>query len=1019
MLLDRRTVMTARHVIEGVDAVEVIHPAADAPVTCTVLWADRESDVALLQATDDVISAERAAPLGSLRVGTVATWSPLAHCQIVGFPQIQRYGERGEDLEYDQYRAAVLPMAGHMRDVLVCELDRPAADERGGGTSPFLGLSGAPVFAGAVLLGVVTQVPKGRHHMRVEAVSAEAVLDMFAGDGHRCEQITDVHPQDDQFEARYASDLRSQYRKTEIFGIDELGRSEASWDLDTAYLSLEAEGAHGTIRHRIDTLLTDRPRVLLRGEAGAGKTTLVWWLAAHAANGTLDEDLAQLNGLVPFVVPLREVHARGGRFPAVSELLSAGRVIGDAPPDGWVRRVLEAGRGLLLVDGLDEVPEREREEARRWLSILLDRYPHTRCVATVRPNAVEKDWLVQEDFAELTLLPMSDEDIRAFVGTWHEAARLECGHLYDVRRGAEEQGRLSSLEQGLIHQLDDNTALSELARTPLLCAVICALHRRRGGLLPTTRWSLYQAALAMLLGGRDAGRGVRDTSPLSLDSGEQHALLQRMAIWLARTGQQQMTRYQAVQQLGLAMRDMSQISAKGKPEQILRYLLDRSGLLQERTDDAIQFIHRTFQDFLAAKEFHESGYILELLQRARDEVWRDVIVLAVGHATRKDAHKLIKGLVKFGDAEQGDDERTYLHLLAARCATSLLSLDAELMDLVRRRVRTMLPPMKPGLGNELVALGDWAVELLPGPEGLDDDQAFATAHVLARIRTTRARQAFRAFTSLPSCRSLFVDGWDWQPVDDYARDVLSGMDFPFMHVDTLSKLVHLRSLGSISELDVSGPYSAEELDAYLPTDGIETLWISGNEEIASLEFLRTRADLMSLGLYAARLTCEQLRPLGRMPGLRSLVLTGTPLDGWSGLVRLPAVSRLTVASDDSGWLTRMNEWTGLERLKVDLGNVQPDLARCEPVSQVRSLHLPYQSDQTDIAQVRRVFPELKSLVLHFVLWSHGRGVLDLTPLLDLPGLHVTLEGAGREGMPVVGADKFGNRFTDEINYQGS
>ncbi|MGW2386729.1 hypothetical protein [Streptomyces sp. NPDC001658] len=114
---------------------------------------------------------------------------------------IQRYGECGEDLEYDQYRAAVLPMAGHMRDVLVCELDRPAADERDGRTSPFLGLSGAPVFAGAVLLGVVTH------------------------------------------EERYAADLRSQYRKTEIFGIDELGRSEASWDLDTAYLSLEADGS--------------------------------------------------------------------------------------------------------------------------------------------------------------------------------------------------------------------------------------------------------------------------------------------------------------------------------------------------------------------------------------------------------------------------------------------------------------------------------------------------------------------------------------------------------------------------------------------------------------------------------------------------------------------------------------------------------------------------------------------------------------------------------------------------------
>jgi hypothetical protein len=689
--------MTSRHVLEGADAIEVIHPSGDTPVSCTVLWADRESDVALLRADDDLISAERAAPLGALRVGRVATSSPLMHCQIVGFPQIQRYGKHGEDLEYDQYRASVLPMAGRMRNVLVCELDRPAADERDGRTSPYLGLSGAPVFAGAVLLGVVTQVPRGRHHLRVEAVSAESVLKASEPDiwhDRHCEDITDVHPQDEQFEARYAADLSSQYRKTEIFGIDELGRSEARWDLDTAYLSLEADGPHGATRQRIDTLLTVRPRVLLRGEAGAGKTTLVWWLAAHAANGTLGAHLAELNRFVPVVVPLREVHARGGRFPSVSDLLSAGRVISDGPPDGWTRRVLEAGRGLLLVDGLDEVPEREREEARRWLTALLDRYPHTRCLATVRPNAVDRDWLVHDGFDELTLLPMSDEDIRAFVGAWHDAARLECDHLYDVRRGADERELLGTLEQGLIHQLDDNTALTDLARTPLLCAVICALHRRRGGLLPTTRWSLYQAALAMLLGGRDAGRGVRNTNHLSLDSDEQHALLQRIAIWLVRTGQQQMTRAQAVQQLGLAMRDMPQISAKGTHEHVLRFLIDRSGLLQERTDDAIQFIHRTFQDFLAAKEFHESGYILELLEHARDEAWRDVIVLAVGHATRRDAHDLIEKLVKFGDAAEGENERTYLHLLAAGCATSLLSLDAALMETVRERIRALMPPVR-------------------------------------------------------------------------------------------------------------------------------------------------------------------------------------------------------------------------------------------------------------------------------------------------------------------------------------
>lgn len=297
VLLDPCTVLTARHVVGDRDSAEVIHPFSGVPVSCKVRLTDPGLDAVLLAADSMVIGGGRAARLGLIRYGRVATGAPLPHCQIVGFPEIQRYGDHGEDLEYDQYGVSVLPMAGRLRDLLVCQVDQPAAAERGRGDSPLAGLSGAPVFAGGVLLGVVTQVPRDRHHLRIEAVPVETLL----RDQH-FEDITDVHPQDELFEARYAADLSARYRKTEIFGIEELGRSESRWDLDTAYLGLEASGG-GSGPQRIDALLADRPRTLLRGEAGACKTTLVWWLAAHAANGTLGPKLQRINRLVPFVVP--------------------------------------------------------------------------------------------------------------------------------------------------------------------------------------------------------------------------------------------------------------------------------------------------------------------------------------------------------------------------------------------------------------------------------------------------------------------------------------------------------------------------------------------------------------------------------------------------------------------------------------------------------------------------------------------------------------------------------------------
>ncbi|MFE2319044.1 NACHT domain-containing protein [Streptomyces sp. NPDC059441] len=123
--------------------------------------------------------------------------------------------------------------------------------------------------------------------------------------------------------------------------------------------------------------------MLLRGVAGSGKTTLVQWLAVSAGRKDLDEWLVYLYGLVPFVLPMRSLTRSGAMLPAPDEFLSAvGCPIAHAQPMGWYDRVLTAGRGLMLIDGIDEVPESEREEARRWLRDLIASYPKNHWRAT-------------------------------------------------------------------------------------------------------------------------------------------------------------------------------------------------------------------------------------------------------------------------------------------------------------------------------------------------------------------------------------------------------------------------------------------------------------------------------------------------------------------------------------------------------------------------------------------------------------------------------------------------------------
>ncbi|CAO0837690.1 NACHT domain-containing protein OS=Streptomyces microflavus OX=1919 GN=G3I39_33260 PE=4 SV=1 [Streptomyces microflavus] len=847
VLLTDRLVLTCAHVVKS-GSVHIAHPARRERVRATVAWIDYRLDVALLEATEPV----RAIP--PVRLGVLDTREAIPGCEITGFPRVQRYGP-DKRLEADHYTATVLPMAGRVRDLLVCDLDGPPAAGPDDEPPALSGLSGGPVFAGDILLGIARQVPRQREGRRVECVplgpvlAAEPFVQAYRRTGAllREERVHGNFPRDLRYEAEYAQALGVAYRRTKIFGLDELSRHDSEWDLDTAYLSLEAQAQDRTVRHRgaaepaaplpqrIDTLLTDRPRVLLRGEAGAGKTTLLWWLAAHASARTLDDDLAPLNGLVPFVVPLRTLRARGGTFPGPAELSGAAGLVVDAAPEGWASRVLESGRALLLVDGLDEVPPEDREQAHDWLSQLLARYPETRCVATVRPLAVEPDWLRSEGFAELRLLPMRNEDIQAFVASWHRAARLS---------EEDDTDRLDALEQDLSRQFDQNPTLRDLARTPLLCAVICALHRRRDGFLPETRWSLYRSALEMLLGHRDRRRRIGDPEGIDLSVEEHTQLLQRIAVWLVREGQSEFTRGQALRQLGRALAGMERVSAQGSPAKILTHLLNRSGLLQERTDDTYQFIHRTFQDYLAAKEFIEDDHLNELLGHADEEPWQDVILLAAGHCGRRELALLVRGLLDAGLRHWAQSAaRTTVHVLAALCAQHATWLDDAVRTAVQESTAALFPPVSDNQVGALARLGPAALAFLPDPRAMPETEPEArfVATLITGIGGASAMPHARAWArARPGLGRFFAGAWERFPPEEYAAEVLTHCDLrhTVLAVSDRRRLRALRHLPYVPALSLRLDLSDAEIAAALTGIQLDGLLLRRATRLTELSFQR-------------------------------------------------------------------------------------------------------------------------------------------------------------------------------------
>ena len=594
----------------------------------------------------------------------------------------------------------------------------------------------------------------------------------------------------------YLNRLAEQVRRIPLAGIDPQAAADAAngeLQLSAVYTALlthqpEAEDVLkaqrqperlGREARRLSALeaLNKEKHLVLLGDPGSGKSTFVNFVALCLAGEALklpDANLAVLTtplpatadsdetqkpkpqpwrhkALLPVRVVLRDLAAR---LPASDQPVNAGTLwdfiaddLGAVPEYAPLlkRELMEQG-GLIMLDGLDEVPDAQQRRAQ--IKTIVQDFARTfekcRVLVTSRTYAYQRqDWKLS-GFVEAVLSPFTTEQIMAFVDHWYTSVGALRGWTTD--RTQERSALLKAA-------IERSARLQELAERPLLLTLMASLHAWRSGDLPERREELYANAVELLLYQWERAKvekladgSLKVTQPslaewLKVDREVMRAELNRLA-FEAHRDQPQLVGTADLDQGKLigALLKMTN-TPDVNPARLIEHIRDRAGLLIARGDGVYTFPHRTFQEYLAACYLTDHGFPDDLADLARADVnrWREVTLLAGAKASRgttSAAWNLAEALVCCDVPAAGevhDDADAWGALLAAQ---TLIENDAEHLkqptkrnmpkfERVRAWLRAIvergwLPPLdRVQAGNALAVLGDERNfdELIPIPAG--------------------------------------------------------------------------------------------------------------------------------------------------------------------------------------------------------------------------------------------------------------------------------------------------------------
>ncbi len=531
------------------------------------------------------------------------------------------------------------------------------------------------------------------------------------------------------YETDYLLKVKSKNEKITLFGSGINEKKYNTYNVEPSYVELfcirEEEAKEQSDNFGLNNLLERENVVWLKGEAGGGKTTFIKWIAVRAASD-LKITNSSIGGLVPIVIKLREVE-----FPInyEKEISKVTAKIGIDCPEGYFSSLVKNDKLLLLFDGLDEVSLDAQREIMECVDDLYQtllynakkrqqRSFNSKIIITSRPYVEDE---LECNHGKYMINRMKAPQVKKLVYFWHKAVF--------ANDYSEEELKIKA--ESVLSVINNSQGIRSIAGTPLLCAMICALYYYNNGKVPEKRGELYEQCCKMLVYSRDAERKIEDSRFNYLEYTTVVTIIQDIAVYMLRSGKTEVDKKYLLEHMKAIYKDrtlISEVKDRNNPGPLLDYLIKRTGIIREPSKGRVDFIHKTFLEFLAAESLKNSSSWEEVEKNVTDEFWKETIIMCFWRTNCDKASSMLKKFIEMYEKTSNEE----VIFMASMCANSATDIDTALQLEIERYLSKLIPPTKAN-ALKLCHVGAYVLPFLANKSSFDEQEKYNCIYTLSHI----------------------------------------------------------------------------------------------------------------------------------------------------------------------------------------------------------------------------------------------------------------------------------------------